>query len=101
MPGNQAAEMIRSSENVIYQKFDGECVLLNIASEKYYGLNDVGTNMWQLITELGTEDAVLARLCDRYDADRETLRHDLNRLIASLLAEGLVSVAPAGEKPAE
>jgi hypothetical protein len=98
--GNQAAETLRSSENVLFQAFGGESVLLNIAREKYYGLDDVGTNMWHLITELGSRDAVLARLCHHYDADRDTLDRDLNRLIALLLAEGLLCTDPASENPA-
>ena len=100
MPGNQADEIIRVSENVIYQMFEGESVLLNIATEKYYGLDDVGSNIWQLITELGTKDTVLARLCDHYDADKETLHRDLDCLVISLLREGLLTVTPAGENAA-
>lgn len=99
MPGSRAEETIRSSENVLYQSFEGQSVLLNIGSEKYYGLDDVGTNMWHLITELGSREAVLARLCDHYDADKETLYRDLDRLIALLLAEGLLCVVPGDENP--
>jgi hypothetical protein len=35
------------SPEVLVQELEGEAVLLNLASERYFGLDDVGTRIWQ------------------------------------------------------
>lgn len=79
-------------ETVIFQELSDEVVLLNMASEKYYGLDDVGARMWQLLMEHGDTAAVLTQLCSYYAADEATLRQDLAALLTKLEAEGLVQV---------
>jgi hypothetical protein len=77
---------------VIFQTLHEECVLLNMASETYYGLDEVGARMWQLLAEYGETATVLAHLRAHYDADEATLRRDLAALIEKLSAEGLISI---------
>jgi hypothetical protein len=83
------------SDAVIFQEIEGECVLLNMTSEQYYGLDDVGTRMWQLLSEHGRPAAVLEQLRKDYGVDEGTLRRDLGAFIADLQAEGLVEVEAA------
>lgn len=86
------------SSEVIFQEIAGECVVLNMGSEQYFGLDDVGTHMWQLLLEHGKTDTVLAQMEAYYEADAETLRRDLAAFIQQLREEGLVQVeAPASE----
>lgn len=77
---------------VIFQILHEECVLLNMATETYYGLDEVGARMWQLLAEHGEIATVLTHLRAYYDADEATLRRDLAALIEKLCAEGLLSV---------
>jgi len=83
------------SDAVIFQEIEGECVLLNMTSEQYYGLDNVGTRMWQLLSEHGKPSVVLEQLRKYYQIDEGTLRRDLGAFIAELQAEGLVEVEAA------
>ena len=76
---------------VMFQVLQQECVLLNMANETYYGLDEVGARMWQLMAEHGDTATVLAHLRAHYDADDVTLRQGLTALIGRLRAEGLIS----------
>lgn len=80
------------SNDVLFQEISGECVLLNMASEQYFGLDDVGTHIWQLLIEHGDISKVLTQLKTDYDADEQTLQNDLSKLIEDLLLEGLVKI---------
>jgi hypothetical protein len=80
------------SEHVLFQAIEGEGVLLDMAAEQYFGLDDVGTRIWQLLTEEGDTGKVLAQLLKIYDADEVTLRRDLANLIDQLRHDGLVRV---------
>ena len=80
------------SDNVLFQEIEGECVLLNMASEQYFGLDDVGTRIWQLLADEGDPSKVLTQLQGIYDVDEATLRSDLARLLEQLSGEGLISL---------
>ena len=77
-------------EEVLYQTLQDEVVLLNIKSQKYYGLNDVGARMWELLLEHRNVAKVADILSRTYDGEEAAIRADLNRLIEDLLKGGLL-----------
>lgn len=83
---------VNISDNVLFQEIEGECVLLNMTSEQYFGLDDVGTRVWQLLAEDGDPAKVLQHLQGVYAVDEATLRADLAKLLEQLSSEGLVSL---------
>jgi hypothetical protein len=87
-PSLQSA--LRVSDDVVFRELDGEAVILNLASGIYFGLDRVGTRIWQLIDEHRQLDAVLTRLSGEYDAPAEELERDLLRLASELMEKGLV-----------
>jgi hypothetical protein len=68
----------------------GEVMLLDLKSEQYFGLDAVGTRIWELIGELGDVDRVFAALVAEYDAEPETLAADLRSLLTRLVDAGLL-----------
>ena len=78
--------------DVLSRELDNEGVLLNLETERYYTLDDVGMRMWQLLAERGDVETVVAQLLDEYDVDEATLRRDLADLIARLVEAELVTV---------
>ena len=81
---------LRVSDSVVIRDLDGESVLLNIESGMYFGLDRIGTRVWQLLEEHGNVDAIVRVLEDEYDADAETLRADTEALIAALVEKRLI-----------
>ena len=72
------------STEVLAQELDGETVLLDLASENYFGLNPVGARIWQLIGDGATLQAVFDALVAEFDAEPERIRADLLALIDEL-----------------
>jgi Coenzyme PQQ synthesis protein D (PqqD) len=81
--------------HVLIRFLEQESVLLNLETERYFGLDAVGTRMWQLATTAPTVAAALAQLGEEYDAARETLRTDLTNLLQHLVDNGLIAMQPA------
>jgi hypothetical protein len=70
-----------------------ETVLLDLGSERYFALGEVGAEIWSgLERGLGAE-AILAELVAAFDGEEERVRADLEALLAELLAEGLIHPA--------
>ena len=84
-------EQLQIADDVLFQTVADEAVLLNIADNHYYGLDDVATRMWQLLAEHGTEDAVIREMLDEYDVDEATLRQDFAALVTELEQRGLLN----------
>jgi predicted transcriptional regulator len=81
---------IAIGDDVLYQVLDDELVLLNIANSQYYGLDNVGADMWNLLLEHREADIVVNRLREKYEVDETTVRCDLQTLIQSLRELGLL-----------
>ena len=92
MPEELSREVIPST-SVICQELDGEMVILDLQQEQYFGLNDVGTRMWQLMSEGRTTDKIIKTLLGEFDVDEDTLRSDLTALIQQLTNAKLARIA--------
>ena len=88
-------ENIKTSENVLFQEINGEYVLLNMESEQYFGLDEVGARIWQLLSEEETSVQILEHLENEYEVDPQILRRDFVNLVEELKSEDLVT---AGNK---
>jgi hypothetical protein len=67
-------------------------VILNLDSERYYALDNVGTRFLSVLTTANSIDAAYQSLAEEYDIDREVLRQDLVALIQNLLQQGIIEV---------
>ena len=80
------------SDTVFAQEVDGETVLLDMDSENYFGLDEVGTVIWQAMQEHTNLKDVLAVLLEQYDVKEDILERDLLVFTDSLEKSGLVKV---------
>ncbi|HHH37305.1 MAG TPA: PqqD family protein [Epsilonproteobacteria bacterium] len=55
------------SDTVFGQEIDGEMVLLDMNSENYFGLDEVGTAIWQAMQEKKLLRDVHADLLEQYE----------------------------------
>lgn len=77
---------------VLVRPIAGESVLLNLNTETYFGLDEVGTDMWLALTTSATIEEAFAHLLSIYDVEADVLRADLTRLIEELIECGLVAL---------
>ena len=80
-------------EGVYVRELDGESVLLNLNTESYFGLDAVGTRVWQVLTSTQSVAVAYDVLLQEYDVEPARLSSDLSELISSLLRSGLISIA--------
>lgn len=79
-------------KEVLFREIDGEAVILNLQTGKYFGLDQVGTRMWQLLAEHNQIEPALNVLADEYDVTRDQLQHDLLDLVDKLTAQQLMEI---------
>ncbi len=80
------------ADTVFAQEVDGEMVLLDMNSENYFGLDEVGTAIWQVMQEKEILKEVLEVLLEQYDVESDVLEKDLLSFVDKLVKSGLVEV---------
>jgi hypothetical protein len=81
--------------HVLIRRLEGESVLLNLDSERYFGLDATGTRMWELVTSQPCIASALEKLQEEYEVEPEILRGHLTELLGRLVENGLLQVLPA------
>lgn len=90
----EAAERYQLSSDAMCKRLGDEIVILDLASGTYFGLNDVGGRVWELIgNEICETSAICAALAEEYDVGQNELEADVTALLADLVARKLIFTA--------
>ena len=91
-PMSPRDKRVSVAPDVLMRELEGEAVLLNLDSETYFGLDEIGTTMWTTLATSATLESAYCALLEIYDADPERLRADLLDFVGQLAEAGLVDV---------
>jgi hypothetical protein len=80
------------SPEALFQDISGEGVILDLASSSYFGLDEVGVRLWQLLQTDTSLQSACEKLLAEYDVEAEQLEQDLLKLVGQLSDAGLVAV---------
>jgi hypothetical protein len=81
--------------HVLVRFLDKESVLLNLETERYFGLDETGTRMWQVVTSAPNIDTAYQELQNEFDVESELLRLHLTELLGLLVKNGLLQIQPS------
>jgi len=84
------SERVRVADDVLISNLQEESVILNLDSERYYGLDDVGTRFLTVLNASESIEAAYEALRDEYDVDPHSLRQDLFELVDDLVKQGIL-----------
>lgn len=79
--------------DVLISNVGGESVILNLNSERYFGLDQVGARMLAVLTTSDSIQTAFETLLEEYEVENEALRQDLVDLIDRLIEQGLLEIA--------
>jgi hypothetical protein len=83
---------VRINEDVLFQELQGEAVLLNLKTGVYFGLDTVGTRIWQLLGEHGVLSEVVQEMLREYDVKEQSCSEDVVALVLRMEEHGIVAV---------
>lgn len=69
-----------------------ESAILSMKSSIYYGLDPVGTTVWNLLRQPRCIGEIRDTLIDEYDVEASRCEHDLFTLLSKMREEGLIEV---------
>lgn len=83
--------VVCSDENLSCD-LQGEAVVLNLKSGTYFGLNPLGTRIWELIREPAKVSDVHQQLLEEYEVDSGLCQSELLSFLNHLLANDLIKI---------
>ena len=83
-------ERLLVSPHVHARAFDGETVIVDLERGQYYGLDELGTVLWERMAAGKTLSEVVNEVAPKYDVDVSVLREDLVALCNEWIRLGLV-----------
>lgn len=79
------------AEDVLVRHIDGESVVLDLKSQHYFGLDPVGTRVWQLLMEHRRPARVVEKMLDEFEVERETAARHVAEFVEELAGAGLIA----------
>ena len=95
MPLSFADDRLVVPDRVVTRAIDGATVLLNIDTGCSFMLDDIGTRAWAVLTSSPSIQDAYDTLLAEYRVEPGQLRRDLEALVDTLDAQGLLEVRRA------
>lgn len=89
-----ASGKFRPHPDVVWREVDGEVVLLHVLTGEYFGLDPVGSRVWQLLVHDGDHGRglteLIASVVAEFDVDEATALSDVGALVQQLATQQLL-----------
>lgn len=90
---NTRASRLEPASDAVSQRLDDVLVVVQLETNRIHELNPTGARFWELLHEQdGDVDRIERQMLDEFDVSAEELRAEIDKLIAALEGERLVSV---------
>lgn len=87
--------LVRNDAELLTTVVDGELIGMSVEQGACYGLNAVGTRIWELLAEPRSIDSLCDQLISEYEVEPSDCLNDVLELAENLRAEGLVTASAA------
>ncbi|HEY0606521.1 MAG TPA: lasso peptide biosynthesis PqqD family chaperone [Herpetosiphonaceae bacterium] len=89
---SKSAVVVATKEQVS-SDLEGEAVILNLKNGMYYGLDAIGSRIWELLQQPQSVAALRDAIMAEYDVDAERCERDLLALLNNLAEVQLIEVS--------
>ena len=85
------------SSAAVATEVNDEVVLMNLESDRCYGLGSTGSDIWRSLREPIQVSELATQLAGNYDSAPGQIELDVLRTLREFAAEGLIQVLPPNE----
>ncbi len=89
----ELSHKIIPNKEPLTSEIDGEKVMLSLELDKYFGMNPVGSAIWEMLEAEPTFQELIDKLTQKYDVDTETCTKETREFLQHLLEQKLIEIA--------
>lgn len=79
------------SQEVLFSKIDEEVVLMSIEADSYFGLDPIGSHIWEILSKQPASiNELVTLLLEEYEVDEATCLKDVQIFIDDMSARKLI-----------
>jgi hypothetical protein len=76
---------------VLSSKIEDEAILMSFEADSYFGLDPVGSRIWELLTiKASTTNELVVLLTEEYEVDEKTCRENIQEFIDDMSTKKLI-----------
>ena len=91
-PHIQASTLLSRNSEIISSKIDNETVMMDIDFDKYYGLEEVGTRIWELLETQISFEELCRSLVGEFDVSLEQCENDIKPFLHELIEQKMLVI---------
>jgi len=84
--------IIKQTDDIVASEIDGETVMMSIENGRYYGLDLIGSHIWDLIKSPIKVADLINTLLEKYDVDGDTCQRDVLAFLNDLNQDNILVV---------
>lgn len=84
--------VVVASPDQVSSDLAGESILMSLRTGMYYGLDEVGARVWELVREPRLVSDIRDVIAGEYEVERDRCERDILALLRDLAAQGLIDV---------
>jgi len=91
------SSVVVATKDQVSSDLAGEAIVLSLRTAMYYGLDQVGARIWELVREPRRVADIRDAIASEYDVELERCERDVLDLLRQLATEGLIEVRDGTE----
>jgi len=84
------SSVVQRNADMLFSKMDEEVVMLSIQNSEYYGLNEIGSTIWEMIEKPVQVETLMLQLMEEYEVERRQAESDILALLNDLYNKKIV-----------
>ncbi len=89
--------LVARDPEMLASEMDGEKVMMSIERGEYYGLDETGSRIWDLIENETQVGDIVVQLLEDFDVDRDECARDVLEFLEELKQKGLIMTSDDSE----
>jgi hypothetical protein len=84
--------LLQRKPGMLFNEIDGEVVMLSIENSEYYGMDKVGSRIWQLLENPMRFNELVIKLMDEYEVTEDQCRHETLEFVKKIMEKRLLNL---------
>ncbi|WP_420137971.1 PqqD family protein [Sphingomonas sp.] len=89
-PPLDSSSVVHRAPEVVASAIHGEVVMVDLEAGLYFGLDQIGTEIWERLEHRTSVRDLVAYLAGRYDAPEDVIERDVLALLGQLQERALI-----------
>lgn len=84
--------VVKRNSGLVTSNIDGEIVMMSVDNGEYYGLDEIGSRIWDLLENSISIEQLVDQLTEEFDVAKEDCINDTFEFLKDLLNKNLILV---------